>query len=131
MSLLTMIRYTEQGIRIEQKDREDHLFSTREKAEYWLKKNGFSYRPRTFLKGDPLSWCHEKEEAWDFIDVRMVEHEVDDETPFSYEPKEAPWRAAARRDGFIELMQEQGFSPEQIKEAYEDHFGEKFRYKLN
>ena len=107
------------------------MFSTREKAEDWLKCNGFLYRPRTFLKGDPLEWCHEKEEAWDFIDVQIEEITIDDERPFHFEPTEAPWRAAARRDGFIEMMQEQGFSSEQIKEIYEDHFGEKFGYKLD
>lgn len=37
------------------------MFSTREKAEDWLKCNGFLYRPRTFLKGDPLKYIFELE----------------------------------------------------------------------
>ena len=125
MILLALIHNTEQGIRMAERDREDRLFSTRGNAEKWLKQNGFSYRPRQFLEGDPIDWCHEKEEAWDFIDVEISEIDADDETPFFFEPVEAPWRAAARRDGFIEAMQDQGFSMEQIKSAYEAHFGEK------
>ena len=45
--------------------------------------------------------------------------------------KPAPWHEAARRDGFIEALENKGYSPEQIKEAYETYFGEKFGYKLD
>lgn len=102
MILLTLIHYIEQAFGMSVQDRQDRVFSNRVKAEEWLRQNGFSYRRRIFLEGDPLEWCHEKEEAWDFIDVHINEYKVDDETPFQFEPIEAPWRAAARRDGFIE-----------------------------
>lgn len=131
MILLTMIHYTEQGIGIAEQERENHAFSTLEKAEDWLKQNGFSYRARTFLKGDPIEWCHEKEGSWDFIYVQINELEEDDISPFDFEPIKAPWVKAAIRDGFIEEMKNQGMSPEQIRAAYENHFGEKFMYSLD
>ena len=131
MILLTMIHYTEQGIGIAEQERENHAFSTLEKAEDWLKQNGFSYRARTILKGDPIEWCHEKEGSWDFIYVQINELEEDDISPFDFEPIKAPWVKAAIRDGFIEEMKNQGMSPEQIRAAYENHFGEKFMYSLD
>ena len=131
MILLSLLHYIGDGFRLSVEDRQYRLFSDRVKAEDWLKQNGFSYHPRTFLKGDPLDWCYEKEAAWDFIDVCINEYEVDDETPLHFEPIEAPWCTALRIEGFIESLQEQGFSPEQIKEIYKRHFGEECHYELD
>lgn len=66
MVLVRLCKREEVAIFMKTTVEELRLFSTQEKAEAWLRVNGFVYRPRTFFKGDPLCWCHENEDVINF-----------------------------------------------------------------
>ena len=134
MIQLTLTHYTDIGLVIPKSSSEQRLFSTREKAEEWLQQNGFALRPRTFLKGDPIEWCHEKEKGWDYVDVQMTKWEVDGDKPYHFESIEAPWikaeEEAIKQDVFIELMQDKGYDEEEIREEYKKRFGTEYIFVL-
>ena len=92
MVLVKLCKREETSVFVKTTAEELRLFSTQEKAEAWLRVNGFIYRPRTFFKGDPLCWCHENEAAWQYVDVSFQELDVDSEAEFNgMERIPAPW----------------------------------------
>ena len=102
MVLVRLCKREEVGIFMKTTVEELRLFSTQEKAEAWLRANGFVYSSRTFFKGDPLCWCHENEDGWQYIDVSFQELDVDSEADSMFNGMErtpAPWSKASRHNG--------------------------------
>lgn len=78
---------------LEIKGSEERLISSREKAEDWIKENGFFIGRRTFLKGGPLDWRHEGEAPLDHVFVEFKDYDVDGMTEPRYKGfhAKAPW----------------------------------------
>jgi len=90
MILLTL-RHVELGALVmETREREARIFSSKDKAEQWLRDNGFLFRPRQFLKGEPFDWCREDEKPWDHVEVDFEELDLDDVSPCSPEFTNTP-----------------------------------------
>ena len=99
MVLVKLCKREETFVFVKTTAEELRLFSTQEKAEAWLRVNGFIYRPRTFFKGEPLCWCHENEAAWQYVDVSFQEIDVDSEADSIFNGMKktpAPWSEASR-----------------------------------
>ena len=133
MVLLTLNHMRPGVLTMEVKETETRAFSSMEIAEKWLSENNFYKGRRAFFKypDDYQEWCHPDEMSWDYVDVIINEYPVDEDAisrfkGFHFEP--APWHEAALRDGFVEALQKEGRSEEQIKALYEKHFGEKWHY---
>ena len=99
MVLVKLCKREETFVFVKTTAEELRLFSTQEKAEAWLRVNGFIYRPRTFFKGGPLCWSHENEAAWQYVDVSFQEIDVDSEADSIFngmKKTHAPWSEASR-----------------------------------
>ena len=91
------------GRDMEVEDFENRAFSTTEKAEKWLRANGF-YMGRTwFSKKDWRGWCRIEDEPWDYLVVDITDITVDDETDSRYHDFQA------KRTGFPLNSYEENF----------------------
>lgn len=66
---------------------EERVFSSMEKAEEWLYKNGFRIGQRCFFNYTPKDgkeWIRENDVAWNYVTVEFEEYEldIDDESVF-------------------------------------------------
>ena len=107
---------------------ETRLFSTLEKAEQWLRDNGFVYKHFDYLNEDAEAWGHKTDEKWSFVNVDIITCPVDsDEKYFHQGPGIAPWIQAAREEGkeesdakfLVKFVRENGNSLEQAAEILE------------
>lgn len=133
MVLLTLKHMRPGVLTMEEIETETRAFSSLEIAEQWLLENNFYKGRRPFFKypDNMQEWCHPDEMSWDFVDVIIDQFPVDETSAsrfktFHFEP--APWHKAALRDGFVEALQKEGLSEDEIKAIYEKHFGEKWPY---
>lgn len=78
MVLLTLIHKVAGVVTAREKNRSTILFSAKDKAETWLIAHGFVYGECDVFKptGNPY-WFHQKDTAWDFVQVFLQEAELD------------------------------------------------------
>ena len=97
MTLITLRHMLPDAITMEVEETEERAFSTRDKAEQWLKANGFFEGRRSWFdyKDDSYEWCHKDEKYWNYIAVQLDEYDMDmeDESRFKdFNFGTTPWQ---------------------------------------
>ncbi len=79
---LLIIRHIKvQGIMLETAEEQFLVFDEKEVMENWLRNNGFVYGHSDIFKNTPgeFYWFHQKDTAWDRVEVKIHEQTVADE----------------------------------------------------
>ena len=78
MVLLTLVHMVAGVVTAKEANRSTLLFSSSDKAEAWLVEHGFVYGKCDVFKstGNPY-WFHQKDTAWDFVQVFLQEAKPD------------------------------------------------------
>ena len=82
MIVLKLSLMRENMISVKPVDEDYRCFSDIDHAEKWLLANGFEFKHRDFYEGDEKEWCHKYDESWDFIEVDIIEADIDNEEKY-------------------------------------------------
>ena len=107
VTVVKLTHYIHNTYQLNPTSSETRVFSSIDKAEMWLRDNGFEIKKYNYANRRYDSWGHKNDESWSCYDVSIGIYAVDSDEIFDYrEPGISPWKKRARVEAGMEILPE-------------------------